>query len=568
MRVAVLGGGLQGACVAMELAAAGVTVDLFEKTDRCLSQASTSNEGKIHLGYVYANDPTLCTARTMIGGALRFSSLMRRWIGDAIDEIPVAAPFYYVVHVESLLGVEEIQRHLEAAHAIALEESRALRGEYFGLDYRLKPSRVSETECESLFGRRSVLAAFSTSEVAIDSEALASAVCARLLDDPKITCRLQSCVHGVDTRDDRPAVDFDVCGSRGRERYDHVVNALWEGRLAIDRTAGLEPDRRWLYRLKYYVRLRAPSVASKLPSTTIVLGPFGDVVSYGSDVYLSWYPAGLRGLSSDVTPPDWPRVLEGGASMEMRQATLDGLAEIIPAVAVLTPDVVEVCRQGRRDLRVGRDRHSRLGERPARETCDRPPVSRPVSYRGHGQAHDELEVVISLDGAEPGSEELCRPFLEDSRFRLVVQPEQLGWVGNTNWLMSQVQTPFWCYQAQDDLIDPGYVEALLEHARRAPEAAVVYCDIEAFGLRSFRISQPSVTGGASARQLSLLYAHHSAVAFRGLTRIEALRESGGIRPNEVDDFSADTTWMAAAARWGELHRVPSGLYRKRYHVGN
>nr|MBA2564966.1 hypothetical protein [Gemmatimonadota bacterium] len=97
---------------------------------------------------------------------------------------------------------------------------------------------------------------------------------------------------------------------------------------------------------------------------------------------------------------------------------------------------------------------------------------------------------------------------------------------------------------------------------------VVYCDIEAFGLRSFRISQPSVTGGASARQLSLLYAHHSAVAFRGLTRIEALRESGGIRPNEVDDFSADTTWMAAAARWGELHRVPSGLYRKRYHVGN
>jgi hypothetical protein len=58
------------------------------------------------------------------------------------------------------------------------------------------------------------------------------------------------------------------------------------------------------------------------------------------------------------------------------------------------------------------------------------------------------------------------------------------------------------------------------------------------------------------------------VAFRGLTRVEAIRRSGGIRPNEVEDFSADTTWMAALALWGELRRVPRPLYRKRYHAGN
>ncbi|PYR72438.1 MAG: FAD-binding oxidoreductase, partial [Acidobacteria bacterium] len=54
MQVAVLGAGLQGSCVAMELASAGISVDLFDKNDRCMSQASAQNEGKIHLGYLYA----------------------------------------------------------------------------------------------------------------------------------------------------------------------------------------------------------------------------------------------------------------------------------------------------------------------------------------------------------------------------------------------------------------------------------------------------------------------------------------------------------------------------------
>jgi glycosyltransferase involved in cell wall biosynthesis len=184
------------------------------------------------------------------------------------------------------------------------------------------------------------------------------------------------------------------------------------------------------------------------------------------------------------------------------------------------------------------------------------------------QTHRHIEVVISLDGPDPAVEQLCAPFLRDPRFRLAVQPERLGWVGNINWLMSQATAGFWCYHQQDDLIDPRYLEVLLDCARRTPGAAVVYCDIAAFGIRTFRLSQPSVAGCPSARQLTLLYEHHAAVAFRGLTRVEALRHSGRIRANEIENFSADTTWMAAIARSGDLQRVPMDLYRKRYHADN
>src|SRR2546423_5375709 len=123
------------------------------------------------------------------------------------------------------------------------------------------------------------------------------------------------------------------------------------------------------------------------------------------------------------------------------------------------------------------------------------------------QTHQGIEVIISLDGPEPASEELCQPFLKDSRFRLVIQPERLGWVGNINWLMTQVETPYWFFHQQDDLVDPQYIEVLLDYAQRTPEAAVVYCDIIAFGSLSGKFVQPSVTGTASARLLALLYEH-------------------------------------------------------------
>jgi glycine/D-amino acid oxidase-like deaminating enzyme len=345
VRIAVLGAGLQGACVAMELASAGITVDLYEKNDRCVTQASAQNEGKIHLGYVYANDRTLRTARTMFKGTITFSSLMRRWIGSGVDTIPVSPPFYYVVHTESLLSVAEVESHFRASHAIALEESRGVPLDYFGNDYRAPPIRMSEAECASLFDRRSISAAFKTQEISIDPEALAALVRARLSADPRIRPLLRAHVHGVEQNAKGVTVDFEVSGSRTRERYDHVVNALWDGRLAVDKTAGLEPERPWLYRVKHYLRLRAPGIASTIPPTTIVLGPFGDIAPYGSgELYLSWYPAGMRGASSDLSPPPWPLVLDEPASMAMRQAILDGLVQIVPAVADLTPDAVEFCR--------------------------------------------------------------------------------------------------------------------------------------------------------------------------------------------------------------------------------
>ena len=84
------------------------------------------------------------------------------------------------------------------------------------------------------------------------------------------------------------SIDFNEADS---DTFSCVVNTLWDGRLAIDATRGIHPGRKWIYRFKHGIRFRLTEAAA-LPSVTIVLGPFGDLVAYGNgSFYFSWYPA-------------------------------------------------------------------------------------------------------------------------------------------------------------------------------------------------------------------------------------------------------------------------------------
>jgi len=185
------------------------------------------------------------------------------------------------------------------------------------------------------------------------------------------------------------------------------------------------------------------------------------------------------------------------------------------------------------------------------------------------QTHSDWECIFSVDGPDPVCEELCGKYLVDPRFRLSVQPQRVGWLQNIGWLQQQAKGEFWCYQQQDDLLDPMYIEVLLGHARAWPGAAVVYCDIETFGNREMRFVRPSVVGSPIGRFLSILTDQFAGVAFRGLTRVTALRDTGGgIVENDVENFAAETVWIGTMATWGELIHVPETLYRKRYHDRN
>jgi glycine/D-amino acid oxidase-like deaminating enzyme len=334
VRVAVLGAGLQGACVAMELAAAGVSVDLYERTGQCVGEASAQNEGKIHLGYVFANDPTLRTARAMVNGAAVFAPLLRRWLGESLDPFLVSSPFNYVVHRDSMLTVDEFSQHLIVTTGIARATGNT---DYFGLDVCTEPTRLSQADLETAYDPGVALAVFRTAEIAIDPEALAAAVRHRLGAEQRIRLVLDTEVTGVELGDNTVGVEFESDGEVVREGYDQVVNTSWDSLLQLDATAGLSPPQPWLHRIKHYLRVRAPQLAERVPSTTIVLGPFGDVVNYGDgDFYLSWYPSGMSGMSSTLRPR-WPIELDEPVVTAISHGIVDGLVKVLPGLADLTP---------------------------------------------------------------------------------------------------------------------------------------------------------------------------------------------------------------------------------------
>jgi glycosyltransferase involved in cell wall biosynthesis len=53
------------------------------------------------------------------------------------------------------------------------------------------------------------------------------------------------------------------------------------------------------------------------------------------------------------------------------------------------------------------------------------------------QTYGEFEAIISVDGNDHETADACRPFLADSRFRMIVHPTRLDWFGNFNWLLQQ-----------------------------------------------------------------------------------------------------------------------------------
>jgi hypothetical protein len=316
----------------MDLASAGIQVDLYDRNQECMTQASLRNEGKIHLGYVYANDRSLRSAATMANGAATFGPLLERWLGLPMSQLRLSTPFNYAVHRDSLLSPIEFESHLKRTHDLV--GKRIGRRDYLGVDIQRPPERLSPPELEAHYDPAVVQAVYRTNEISIDPRRLALAVRDRVGSDARISTILDTEVHGVAAADDGIAVDFTNGGGRTRVEYDHVVNALWDGRLAVDATVGLAPERPWLFRVKHYLMMQ--SATARLPSTTIVLGPFGDIVDYGDGAfYLSWYPSGLQGASSELQLPDWLRNLPDDAAVAVRAGIIHGLASVVPRLAEL-----------------------------------------------------------------------------------------------------------------------------------------------------------------------------------------------------------------------------------------
>jgi glycine/D-amino acid oxidase-like deaminating enzyme len=334
--VGVLGGGLQGCCTAIALAARRVRVVLFDKNDALLSRAAIANEGKIHLGYMYAGDPSLSTAKTMMAGALAFAPFLERYLARPAHSFSVSVPATYIVHRESQNSAEDVCAYLRTVHQLINEAADGRKQAYFGKNLGAPLRLWSAAEKATEFDPETTLAAVSTPEVAINPIALAQIVREYIAAHPLIEVRCRRTILGAEMERDRVCVLSDGQDGHSRDSFDHVVNALWDGRLKLNEALGFRANRPWLHRLKYGVSFRLPPGVRPPPSATFVLGPFGEVVTYGDGViYLTWYPECSRAISTDVAPPDWDTYPSEPLRSRIIAGTLRALSVIVPSLCDL-----------------------------------------------------------------------------------------------------------------------------------------------------------------------------------------------------------------------------------------
>jgi glycine/D-amino acid oxidase-like deaminating enzyme len=327
--IAIVGAGLQGAGLAIELAMRGFRVELFEKRAECLSQASLNNEGKVHLGFVFANDRSLETARIMSRGAFRFAPLLERWLEAKVD-LKTSLPFHYVVHRDSQVApdaLESIYGEITAIH----RECAAVEGHHYLGRHALPPMRrLGAAEGESVADPSLVSAVFLSPELAVDPAPLNLALQKRLDDDPAITVHTNTAVSAVERAGDEVRMAMGS-GPDGVRRFDHVINAAWEDLVYLDGTAGISPRGPWNFRVKHFLKGRMVGDAVRCPSATIVLGPFGDIVQYDDgSFYLSWYPVGRRRWSHEVRLDGQAMTLTTDEETDLRRGIWEGLARLFP----------------------------------------------------------------------------------------------------------------------------------------------------------------------------------------------------------------------------------------------
>jgi glycine/D-amino acid oxidase-like deaminating enzyme len=360
MPVAVLGAGLTGCCAALELAGRGHEVALVDQDIRPMNRASLRNEGKIHLGLIYANEATAATGLLQLNAALRFRRLLERWLGEGVQKIGVSAPFVYLVAPDSVVKpvvLAAFYHRIDTAYRAALESDPTI--DYLGTTPDALFGPLSPDEMEPHFASGSAQAAFRTAERAIDTRDLAAQVQAAVAAAPRITFLGGHEVRGISRRAGGIAVE----GMAGNEPFAvsarQVINATWERRLALDQTLGIQAGAGVLHRLKYRVVARLPTPLRGLPSVTMVLGRYGDVVVRSDDtVYLSWYPIGLQGWSTDIEPPrDWNAACRGEPPPELAAhiaaETIAAIARWMPALAPAEPlevDAGAIVAHGRTDV--------------------------------------------------------------------------------------------------------------------------------------------------------------------------------------------------------------------------
>ena len=342
---AVLGGGIMGSCIALELARRGIRSVVFEEQADIFNAASRWNEGKIHLGYLYSADRDLATAKSLIPAGLAFKPIVEDLLGQPITVAATDVDDVYLCHKDSVVGLEAMDTYFGKVSELVREHRN--RHNYFTGLASARAVRLSASQLDQLTPSKSIIGGFRLPERSVSTNWIAGKFVAAVRSNGLISTHCGVRVSGVASKDGGSAMDpWFIETTEGREGpFDTVFNALWQGKLAIDAVVGLPLPAEWTHRYRLSAFLRTSERVS-IPNAVIATGPFGDIKNYdGHDLYMSWYPSGLRHNSNAVVPPAEPH-LTADENRSVLDSIAAGLREYFPAAGEILRSAEQIQLRG------------------------------------------------------------------------------------------------------------------------------------------------------------------------------------------------------------------------------
>ena len=330
-----------GCSLALFLARRGLESVIFEEMEDVLGGASRWNEGKIHLGYMYSADASLDTARRVLTGGLDFTPLIESLIEAPLSDLLTSSDDVFLCHAASVVPPALMAERFDAISALVNAHPDAAR--YAARFGPISARRLTAAELGSFTHSPAVAAGFSVPERSVQTRAVADLLHAAVVAEGRIQMRRGVRVRGVKAQSGFRVEDrWRVITSGGIDGpFDYVVNALWQGRLPVDQSAGLEMPSDWSHRYRLALFLRTRREMS-VPSALIAVGPYGDLKNYnGRDFYLSWYPAGLQ-CETKSADPHWVSPPGIELSREVAARTFDALSRYLPGVEALRENAESV----------------------------------------------------------------------------------------------------------------------------------------------------------------------------------------------------------------------------------
>ena len=115
----VLGGGIQGCCIALMLRKHGYDVKIVDKSKDIFNRASLNQEGKVHMGFIYGLDTSMKTSKKLLLDALYFAPYLEYLLGKKVNwEKLKSSNFNYLVAKDSMLSPDEVDTYFQTLQTI------------------------------------------------------------------------------------------------------------------------------------------------------------------------------------------------------------------------------------------------------------------------------------------------------------------------------------------------------------------------------------------------------------------------------------------------------------------